>query len=216
MPLGHMDVSQPSRAVGHAGAAISGASTGASLGSFLGPYGQAAGAALGGASALGGSIVSGWSQQVTNKANIAEARRAEDVQQANLDRLYKEQAASARQKMEFEERMSNTAVQRRMEDLRKAGINPILAYQQGGATTPPGAQIQGSTSQGVRANIQNVLAPAMSTGLQIMRSAAELQQIQAQTEYMRANTGRVKQASTFQVFDQALELGKYLMGFRRI
>ncbi|AXH75295.1 MAG: DNA pilot protein [Microviridae sp.] len=74
-----------------------------------------------GASFLGGMF--------TNDTNQDIAREANSAAQAN-----------AAGQMQFQERMSNTAYQRAVVDMKAAGLNPMLAYSQGGASTPGGAQ----------------------------------------------------------------------------
>lgn len=80
----------------------------------------------------------------------------------------------------FQANMSNTAYSRAMADMRRAGLNPILAGKFGGMSTPMGAQV----------NIGNP-GLAYAQGNQMGASASQLQQqtriIKQNADYLQKN-----------------------------
>jgi hypothetical protein len=106
--------------------------------------------------AAGAGALSAWGQERANQKNLQ----------------------IAREQMAFQERMSGSAYQRSMKDMKLAGLNPMLAYQQGGASSPGGAS----------ATMEDITAPALSSAMQARRMRADLKLIEKQVKNVEAQT----------------------------
>lgn len=119
-----------------------------------------------------------------------------------LNRNYQESHGeqNAREQMNFAERMSSSAYQRAVGDMRAAGLNPMLAYSQGGASTPGGAMAASAKLEPTR--FQEMGSQAASAAS--LRQDVEVKR--EQVNNLRADTG-VKDATAAQIEAQTPGVG---------
>lgn len=136
-------------------------------------------AIIGGIASIAGALIGSKGQGDTNVANAQEAQR----------------------NREFQERMRSSQYQTATEDMRKAGLNPALAYQQGGAGTPTGAT---AVHQNPAANATTAAADTVRNIQDMRRTNAEIEKTTAQTDLTRTETQISQQNLLLRVLDKEL------------
>lgn len=185
-----------SSAFGSGGAAAgAGASMPSGAGAAAGAGSAELAAASGGAAAGGAGPTTIWGSALSglNKYGGAAAGALTYLggQQTNAAN-----AQMAQQQMDFQERMSGTAYQRAVADMEAAGLNPMLGYSQGGASTPGGQT----------ASMNNALGEGIASALQGRQTIAATENLIAQTQRTDEETEKVRADAALARGERVLQL----------
>lgn len=139
----------------------------------------------GAATAFGGGAIGvplmtgGLGAMGTNAANSTNRAIASDATNANMAEAARNrqfQADQVQQQMGYQSQQSNTAYQRSVADMTKAGINPMVAATNGGASTPSGSAASGSQGKAETTKVESALVQGLNSAMSMKSLMTDIDQ----------------------------------------
>lgn len=157
------------------------------------------GSIIGGAISGIGSLLG---QKSANEANSAQALRSMNFSEAEAARSRAFAAHTGSVNRNFQERHIRNRYEYTMNSMRHAGLNPILAYAQGGGGTPSGSAPSAGMGSGAQATMQNSMAgvadafgKTVNSALSAKLNKKTLERMDEEIKNLKASNIAIKQAS---------------------
>lgn len=144
-------------------------------------------------------------QNMNNELYKQNMALANEISAQSSAKQYDYNSKEAEKNRVWQERMSSTAHQREVQDLIKAGLNPVLSATLGGASTPSGATASGSSYSGQAAQIDTSALGAIMSLYETMLSTSTNLDVARINQETAIQTSKINAAATKYASDMSLK-----------